>query len=623
MQKRHLWQNNPVVEWLSWRICLIVSTTSQVQYSQIAANGFFALFPHRFDYIWADYATSNETVSWKTETRHPLSDRLIQQGAYLYGVRFGAETRYCMLDIDSGSLYHPKRDPLAISRIAAALEPLGLVSYVACTSSYSGGLHLYFPFQRSQSSWKLAIAVATLLERAGFKVAPGHLEIFPDPKPYNVTGKPSLFNAHRLPLQVGSYLLNEEFQPIWSNQDSFVQQWQFAQARNDVESITIRQVLKQLKRHRYTVSTKAEKFINDLNAEIELGWTDFGQTNYLLGRIAMREYIFHHVLAGGQPLSGDNLVQAIVAVAQTLPGYEEYCRHCHEIEHRALEWARCIENSRYFHYGDAAGKFKAKLDPSQLDNSQLNNSQLDNLQIEATTPCGYLEEYAQAPTWNQQQKEGARGRIRWAIAHLLEQESLPANSTARFHALVDYGIGGGTLYKHRDLWHPNYLTSSYAESNSCLDGNAVVEVVDFGVRSSAEVHSNESPPSPPPSCMDTVWDCCEAAPHTVIHTSLFPDAGSNPNPDGTPSDFENLLEESGRNSDLLQGTCQAAVQLAYQQQQQHLKQQASEARQVALMQRYLESNDPILMAEAIAWAQINPGRLDRRNFSGEISRISS
>ncbi len=65
---------------------------------------FLALFPHRFDYIWAEYPNPGENVEWKTESRHPLSDRLIQQGSYLYGVRFGAETRYCLLDIDAGSL---------------------------------------------------------------------------------------------------------------------------------------------------------------------------------------------------------------------------------------------------------------------------------------------------------------------------------------------------------------------------------------------------------------------------------------------------------------------------------------------------------------------------------------
>ena len=104
--------------------------------SKSGTINFLTLFPHRFDYIWAEHSSPDAQVEWKTESRHPLSDRLIQQNSYLYGVRFGAEANYCLLDIDAGSAYHPNHDPLGISRIAAALEPLGLVTYIACTSSY-------------------------------------------------------------------------------------------------------------------------------------------------------------------------------------------------------------------------------------------------------------------------------------------------------------------------------------------------------------------------------------------------------------------------------------------------------------------------------------------------------
>ena len=478
-------------------------------------NEFLALFSHRFDYIWAQYSDQGEKVEWRTESRHPLNDRLIQQSSYLYGVRFGADTLYCLLDIDRGSLYHPKQDPFAISRIVAALEPLGLVSHVACTSSYSNGLHLYFPFQQAQSSWKLPIAVSTLLENAGFKIKPGQLEVFPDPKPYSVSGKPSLFNAHRLPLQIGSYLLNQDFQPIWSTQERFVQQWQFAQAQNDVTTPVMRRLLKQAKRQRYAVSTQAGKFINDLNAEIELGWTDFGQTNYLLGRITMREYIFRHVLTGDKPLEGTALVTAIVDIARSLPGYAEYCRHRHEIEQRATEWARCIENSHYFHYGDPAGKFKAKTKETQLSNPALEVA-IDK-----------------APTWNQQQAAGARDRIRQAIAELLEQSALPANATARFRALVSYGIGGGTLYNHRDLWHPMHLVLA-------------LEPV-------------ENPPYPPTLNEDRAWEC-QGASHASSPVSLFPSPGSNQLDGGVLSDRTLQDNEVGRNASLASIACRWSKQ---------------------------------------------------------------
>ena len=93
------------------------------EYVQERSNRFLALFPHRHDYIYARHPSPGKRPQWQTESRHPLSDRLIEQGTYLYGVRFGKETQYAMLDIDIGSAYHPRRDPFAFQKLTEALEP--------------------------------------------------------------------------------------------------------------------------------------------------------------------------------------------------------------------------------------------------------------------------------------------------------------------------------------------------------------------------------------------------------------------------------------------------------------------------------------------------------------------
>ncbi|WP_088888788.1 hypothetical protein [Leptolyngbya ohadii] len=601
------------------------------QYVQELDDEFLALFPHRFDFIWAEHPDSHRSVAWKTESRHPLSDRLIRQGAYLYGVRFGAETNYCLLDIDTNSRYHPKHDPFAIARIIDTLESLGLVGSVACTSSYSGGLHLYFPFQRSQSSWQLAIGLACLLENAGFKVQPGQLEIFPNPKPYATDGNLSLFNAHRLPLQIGSYLVDQEFQPTWSDCRRFVSQWEFARQRNDVDKVTLKQILKQARRKHFAVSGRAEKFINDLNAEIELGWTGSGQTNRLLGRITMRTYIFHHVLSGSLPLSGKDLVNEIVQIAQSLPGYREWCRHQHEIEHRIEEWVRCIENSRYFRYGDQKKKEQEVQDPQLVD-------AID-----------------QSPSWNQRQSAVTRDRIRKAIADLLEKNSLPVKPTARFRALLEYGIGGASLYRHRDLWHPAYFDD---------------QDLNFGFLNSDASDSQpvENPPHPPTFIENSQLDCLVETSNWLSSTSLLDSNGSNSLPDkdsGDRSPFKRNLADSNSSeggfvdssvngsssgfadsaadtfanefsnseaqasvvhpvpeaqkaaayiqqaladAQAQQEAMQEAARIAYLQREQ-IKSQVAQQRQIARMQEFLDSGDPILMAEAIAWAQVNPGVL--------------
>jgi hypothetical protein len=554
-------------------------------------NPFLSLFPHRFDYIHARHPNPGDFPDWQTESRHPLSDRLIQQGGYLYGVRFGSLTQYCLLDIDRTSRFHPQNDPQAIARITHILEPLGLVAPLICTSSYSGGLHLYFPFSQPQSSWELAIAVATLLENAGFNLNPGQLELFPNPKPYIVEGNPSLFNAHRLPMQIGSYLLDKDLQQIYGGQDVFVERWNWAIARNDLNTTTLKRIIRQAKRKRYRISGKADKFINDLNAEIETGWTDHGQTNHLLGRITMREYIFHHVIHGGEPLKGDALVKEIVEVAEALPGYREWCNHQQEIEQRAEEWARCIENSHYFYYGDTKGKYKGK-------------GQGVSAELEPAVKG--------LPSHKQQQSLAARERIRGAIASLLESNTLPSNATARYQILTQaYGIGGGTLYRHKDLWHPLFLT-----------------LVD-------------NPPDPPTSSKDDQFDCAVGASNWHSPTSLLPadprndlvDKGlsdrSLPNSEDSPSnipgdevltssDSSPEASSSGDNAvprpiprfdaQAWKETVQAANEEARERQQQ-IKDAAFERQQVERMRQYWRSGDPILMAEAAAWAEMNPDRL--------------
>jgi hypothetical protein len=413
---------------------------SSFAYVQEWDDSFLHLFPHRYDYIWATHPQPGQRPIWKTESRHPLSDRLICQGAYLYGVRFGRETNYLLIDIDAGSHYHPRRDPLAIARLLKALESLGLVERVACTSSYSGGIHLYFPFVEAQNSYQLADAATTVLEQAGFVVAAGQLELFPNLKLYATGGEPSLFNAHRLPLQSpGSYLLNVDWETISTDSIEFVRRWQFAQNRNDLTSKTLTHILKTARRKRYRLSTNAAKFLADLDAEIEPGWTGRGQTNYLLGRIAMREYVFRHLLQGGPPLVGEALATAIVQIAQSLPGFTEWCSHQHEIGQKAQEWARSIEASHYYHYGERSGQ-KA---------------------VPAT------------PTWNQQQADKAKERIRTAIVDLLNTNALPAGITARRQALTRYGISHSTLSKYKEFWHPVHLNQS-----SDLEDVSLPEITD-------------------------------------------------------------------------------------------------------------------------------------------------
>ena len=416
---------------------MVKTETSKFQYVQEKSEVFLALFPHRYDFIYAPHPSPKEKPNWQSENRYPLSDRQLLKGEYLYGVRFERETQYCLLDIDRHSPYHPNQSPLVLSRLFEALEPLGITDYVNCTSSDSQGLHIYLPLSKAFNSWKLSKAISVALENAGFKLKPGQLELFPNPKAYRTDEIPSLFNAHRLPLQMGSYILNDELQPVSSSSNQFVRMWRFCQQRNVLNTRYLRNLLKKTKQIGHRLSNKASKFLSDLNAEIEGGWTDYGQTNRLLGRITMRSFVFNHIIEGGEPLTGKALVTKIVAVAIALPGYKDWCRHQHEIEARAAEWARCIENSHYFAYGTAKGKYKKLTSANQIDSE---------------------------PDYNQRQAQATRAKITAAVRDLQGKGTLPDTPTARFKALLEHSIGGASLYRYRDLWHPIELAESQEES---------------------------------------------------------------------------------------------------------------------------------------------------------------
>jgi hypothetical protein len=372
-----------------------------------------------------------------------LSDRTIQQGAYLFGVRFGPLTQYLMFDIDIRSDYHPQQDPFAVWNIVEALEPLGLASFVAVTSSSSGGLHLYFPFEQAQASWALALAAKTLLKNRGFKFQGGQLEIFPNSKPYS--DAQTNYTGHRLPLQQGSYLLNQEWERVFTTQTAFVQQWRFAQQKNFVSRQAINLVVQVAQRKTYSRKLKVSgrKYYSDLCNDIDGGFTDSGQTQALFAKVANRERVFYHAIYGGQPLEGEALANRIAEIIRSLSGFEEFCGHQHEVAQLAKAWARAAER-RYYPYGSKkplrSGGDRNSLEPKEL------------------TP-------------NQKRAQDAKERIRQAIANLLEKDALPTQATARRNAIRGYGIANKTLDKNRDLWHPESLNPMPEEQYHSTEPN--------------------------------------------------------------------------------------------------------------------------------------------------------
>ena len=239
---------------------------------------------------------------------------------YIIGKRFGQLTRYLMIDIDIHSACHPNNG--GFQSILAVMERLGLCRYLIIRSSTSGGIHLYFPLSEPVNAWQLAATAHSALTASGITIAGGQCELFPNKKSFNAE-----FNGHRLPLQNGSFLLDQDFCPISNGKADFLDRWETAAAHQDEQTLQL--------------ALTGQLAITSLSTPIELppvstpqglgqqttrtghvippiAWTHFRQSNDIMCELV--NYGDRYV---GLNNSAD-LAAWVKAVAPQLPGYEEF-----------------------------------------------------------------------------------------------------------------------------------------------------------------------------------------------------------------------------------------------------------------------------------------------------------
>jgi len=391
-------------------------------------------------YPWSFLLQNDGDRAWHTESRYPLKPRVLwakwQDAATQIGVRFGHKTNYAMIDIDTGSEY---LNSAKIADLTAALETMGIVRVVRVRSSFSGGLHLFLPLPELVNTFNLAVALKGTLQAAGFTVAEGQLEIFPNVKAFGKfwKGEFTEYQGHRLPLQPGSgsALLNESFQPVGATLERFWWTWDFAAQAQDLDLLlqALSTGKKNRRRHK-RISTPLEQWRSDLETQIKDGWTDFGQTNHMLKQLGT----YGRVFLG---LEGSELADFIVERAIAAPGFDRWCQHQHEIHRKALCWARSLEN---YYFPASQGGTKGSPYPS-----------------EGVSTNG-----------NQERSYDAQKRI-WRAIELIESgiEAIPDTIGGWVDRLVELAkVSSRTLYKHPEWWHPRCKKPIDTSYLSLLEG---------------------------------------------------------------------------------------------------------------------------------------------------------
>lgn len=375
----------------------------------------FQIF-HCWDFLQAK--STRGKPDWITISKYPITpENLYAKWAStdeLIGVRFKngkqGTTSYLMIDIDAGSSYHPYKDPQSLNELLEIMEDIGLCRYIAIRSSPSNGLHLYFPMPKPLPCYRLAVAVKSAVEKAGFEVKPGQLEIFP-----NVKTPRSNYNGHRLPLQEGSYVLDQSFQPGHNSLHQLIDVWHLAASKQDTDLLS--QIVASSQSFQQTKSKDCEEWRKRLETTLNKGWTGNGQTNGIINTACVYARVFLEK-------NWNEVEQWVLHTTVSLPGYQKFCRHQHHIKRRVRDWVKTNRRTnRYRPYSNTPKQPRVRLAPP-----------------------------------NEVRSADALKRIQDAIAHIIkEMGELPKLVRDRQKLICKVAnCSASTLRKYLELWHPNH-----------------------------------------------------------------------------------------------------------------------------------------------------------------------
>jgi hypothetical protein len=261
-----------------------------------------------------------QTLKTQSGKKVPLTLKAIERAYRLdqiLGKRFGLLTNYLMLDIDAGSLYHPRNSGL--QPILDAIEQLGLCRCLIIQSSDSTGIHLYFPLSAAVNSWALANAAHSVLSAAGIQITGGQCELFPNKKAIGAQ-----HNGHRLPLQQGSYLLDDDYAIVSNSKADFLQQWQLAASGQDTDALT------QAIAAKAPLPTQRRAYTGALPP---ISWTAFGDSNEVMKAL---------VNYGDRYLGLKNVIDLaewVTAIAPQLPGFTQFASQESKDDLLRRDWA--------------------------------------------------------------------------------------------------------------------------------------------------------------------------------------------------------------------------------------------------------------------------------------------
>jgi hypothetical protein len=390
--------------------------------TELAAQTFASFFPYSWKFIYAKNVDRTSKPEWKTETRYPITGRQLYDywadPDTLIGVRFDSQTEYAMLDIDKGSPYHPHNNHEKFKTVLQALEEIGLVRPLIVQSSHSEGLHIYYPLWQEVPSFGIACAIKASLQKNNCEIAAGVIESFPNTKKYD-----SEYNGHRLPLQTGSYQLDNDLQIIGRDLNQFVETWLTVQEQQDIDLLN--QAIAEAKANYQPPkdNRKLIKWREDLEKQIQQGWTGQGQSNellYLMGKYA-------RVFLGCE--EDEAIAEYITKTARAAAGFIKFCGDIKRLDQKAKDVAQwCMKH--HFPWGSKK--------------EEQTNEECEDIENKKA------------------QKQAERlERIRTSVNELNKTGEMPETIRGMAQAIAKTAkVSVETLYENKQLWHPEFTETS-------------------------------------------------------------------------------------------------------------------------------------------------------------------
>jgi hypothetical protein len=330
-----------------------------------------------------------------------------------------------MIDIDRRSPNHPYNSIANFNKVLNAIADIGLYEYLCIRSSGSQGLHLYYPIEHQVKTFDLACTLRNTLEKHGLEVANGVLECFPNTKAYN-----SEYNAHRLPLQDASYILQHDFNPQTNDLEKFCNLWDRAAPCQDLEMLLDSF---ELARKSYKANHKSNVRLNDWRSELETiineGWTGEGQTNDLLHKVCQ----YARVFLGFTDI--EKMITYVTNKVTQINGFHAFCGHKTDLIRRVKDWSKYV-----FDHNFPMGNDKAS--------EEMTTAKRDN------------------------KREQRNQRIKDAANSLCDRSDSTMSIRAMANAIAkSANCSVSTLYQNLSLWHPEYkdaVTANVIDSEADL-----------------------------------------------------------------------------------------------------------------------------------------------------------